>query len=930
MTRTDKTRYAIGIDLGTTNCALSFLESGRTDSPVSFEIPQRETESSVVRSRLLPSFFYLPQKAEWKRGQLRHDWSGAEETPDFAVGRYARSLAATQPGRVIHSAKSWICHGGVSREDRILPWHSDELIGDDRRSPVEVSAAYLQYLRQAWNHAHVGDDSRLERQTVTITVPASFDEAAQMLTVRAAEQAGFSPERIHLLEEPQAAFYSWLRQKDSPAELEQLLGDDPAKTVLICDIGGGTSDFSLFRVSRGATKPGIERIAVSEHLLLGGDNIDLAIAHILEGRLTKTKLSSRQWAQLVSAARELKERALSDKGSPEEELHVALAGEGSSLFARTLSAGILRSEVLAVVLEGFFPSCARDAVPQVQASGLKTLGLPYAQDSAVTRYLAAFVGGQPIDAVLFTGGSLTPVFLQEHIHNVIAGWQESAPRLLANHDMDLAVAHGAAAFSATFSTDSEAVDRHERIKAGYPRSLYLELASGSQAAGPSLLCVVPKGFDGHQPLRIDNLAMQARLGAPVRFQLFSSLHRESDRPGDLLKLHEAEFHPLSPLHTVLRAKDSSSSQRSGTTIDVALEVILMSTGMLQLFCVDRASGERWQLEFNVRDLARDDAAQYVGDTEIASSIDKVRYQKGLEKFEEHFGKKKKSDSDQDNPKYLVRTLEEIFGCERKDWDVSTLRRMWPTLREGMTRKSRSIGHEVSWLYLAGYALRPGYGVELDEWRVSELWKAYELGLAFPKERQAEEQWWIMWRRVAGGLSREQQEKIFDKIFPAIRKGNVPSSEIYMLAGSLERIEMGNKVRLGNYLVQQISEGRKQFLDQKFWALARIASRVLMHGSAESIVRPSFVEDWFSKLRGLSLRDKQYARLATFMAQAGRLVNDREFDLPPEIRSAMISLLEKSGIDETQIRPLREFVPADAAAKSQLFGEELPAGLILRG
>lgn len=920
-----KTKFSIGIDLGTTNCALSYIEMGSDREPKIFEVPQRESENALVRDKLLPSFYYLPVKAEWKRGQLKYDWMLDDETPDFVVGRYARSMAAVQPGRVIHSAKSWICHGGVSREDRILPWHSDELIGDERRSPVEVSAAYLGHLRRAWNHAHVGDDAKLEHQTVTITVPASFDETAQALTVRAAEKAGFLASQIHLLEEPQAAFYSWMRQPESSQILQEILasGFDRSAVILVCDIGGGTSDFSLLRVAPGPNQPLVERIAVSEHLLLGGDNIDLAIAHVLEGRFAGQRLSSRQWAQLVSAARDLKERALSEKGSSDEDLHVSLVGEGASLFAKALSTSIKRAEVLNIVLQGFFPPCAADVTPHINTIGLKTLGLPYAQDSAVTRYLASFVRGHSIDAVLFTGGSLTPGFLQEHLLNILTSWQNKAPRLLSNIDMDLAVARGAAAFSATFTAPGE-----ERIKSGYPRSLYLELAHGREGRERSLLCIVPKGFDGHAPLLIDSLNMKALVGSPVRFQLFSSLLLPDDKPGTLRKLPDAEFHPLSPLHTVLKPKEAKGV---GATIDVALEVMLMSTGMLQIFCVHKESGERWQLEFNVRDFSYDpaDATRSVATDVQASSVSPERFRLALDKIDEHFGKKKKADGDQDNPKYLVRTLEEILGLERKEWDIGTLRRLWPNLRDGMTRKSRSIGHEMSWLYLAGYALRPGYGVELDEWRVSELWKAYELGLAFPKERQIEEQWWIMWRRVAGGLSRDQQEKIFDKVFPAIRKGNVPSPEIYMLVGSLERIEMGNKVRLGNYLVQQISEGRKQFLDQKLWALARVASRVLMHGSAESIVRPSFVEEWFAKLRGFNIHDKQYARLTTFLAQAGRIVDDREFDLSPAIRSEMIAMLEKVDGDGTLTRPLQTFVPADAEAKGRLFGEELPVGLILQ-
>ncbi len=925
MTDKPKQHFFIGIDLGTTNCALSYTTAEHPDLPLCFPVLQWETDATVVNHNLLPSFYYLPQKAEWKRGQLKHVWADEQETPDFVVGRFARSVAATQPGRVIHSAKSWICHGGVSREDRILPWHSDELIGDDRRSPVEVSSAFLKHLKDAWNYAHVGDDNRLEQQVVTITVPASFDETAQMLTVRAAELAGFSRDRIHLLEEPQAAFYSWLRQKGSAEAVDQFLVDDTAKTVLICDIGGGTSDFSLFRMSRKNSLPQIERVAVSEHLLLGGDNIDLAIAQILETRLTRSKLSSKQWAQLVAYARQLKERALSDKGAIDEDLHVSLAGEGSSLFAKTLSAKIQRRDVLDIVLKGFFPECAAKDEPNVKSMGLKSLGLPYAEDSAVTRYLAKFIDGRQIDLVLFAGGTLIPEFLQQHLLAVIAGWQEQAPKLLVNNDMDLAVAHGAAAFSSTFrqkADDATSLVTSGRIKAGYPRSLYLELEHQGKVGERSLLCIVPKGFDGSKPLRIDSLKMQALVGSPVKFQIFSSLNRDSDKAGTLLKMHQAEFHPLNPLHTVLK----STTQRSESKSDVALEVVLMSTGMLQLFCVNKSGDERWQLEFNVRDFSYDSSGDSVSLAE--NDIVPERFQAAVEKISDHYGKKKKADSDQDNPKYLVRTLEEILGRDRKDWNVSVLRKLWPHLREGMTRKSRSLGHEIAWLYLVGYCLRPGYGVELDEWRVNDLWKAYELGLAFPKERQNEEQWWIMWRRVAGGLSRLQQEKLFDKVFPAIRKGNAPSLEVYMLAGSLERIEMNNKVRLGNYLVQQISEGRKQFLDQKLWALARIGSRVLMHGSSESIVRPVFVEDWFSKLRTLNINDKQYSRLSIFLSQAGRLVNDREFDLSTETRAAMIAMLKKVTVDESLIKPLREFVPVDADAKSKLFGEELPGGLVL--
>jgi molecular chaperone DnaK (HSP70) len=909
MNKSDASRYVIGIDLGTTNCALSYVDTkaGKDAPPVSLAIPQWETEGTTVAGEMLPSFYYVPVKAEHRRGQLKLPFHQASEPPDFAVGRLARLKASLVPGRVVHSAKSWLCHGGVSREDRILPWHSDEVIGDERRSPIEVSAAYLEHLRLAWDAA-LGD---FAAQDVTITVPASFDEVAQRLTLDAAAMAGFDRARVRLLEEPQAAFYYWLSKQ----------GQTPTGTVLICDIGGGTSDFSLFNVEAGAGgRPDIERIAVSEHLLLGGDNIDLALAHALERKMVGEgrKLSSRQWAQLVFESRKIKEKALSEMGAAgSDELFVSVAGEGASLFASTLTASLTRAEIEAQILDGFLPRCDRDAQPRKQRSGLLQLGLPYAQDTAMTRHLAAFLAGRRVDAVLFTGGTLKPPFVRERLVALISEWQGQAPLVLDNDAMDLAVAHGAACYGAVLRREVG------RIKSGYPRSLYIEAARAGGAH--ALVCVVPKGFDGHAPLSIEGLGLKVRTDRPVRFQLFSSIKRDKDAIGDVVPLDADMFHPLAPLHTKLDLAGGKS--KGDTLVDIALEVRLSETGILQLTA---AAGERrWQLDFNVRAAAQQlesDRAQ--SSPLVSQTIPEAKLKVARDKLDSFFGKRKLAEFEADNPKYLVRDLEEVVGRSREDWDTPFLRSLWPHLEQGLTRRGRSLGHEVSWLYLAGYSLRPGYGYELDEWRVAELWRAWELGMSFSKERQVEEQWWIMWRRVAGGLTRDQQDAIFAKIFPMVLKGEASSHEVYMLAGSLERLEMSKKIRLGNQLVQHIAFGKKQYLEQRMWALGRIASRVPLYGGPESIVRPKFIGDWFRELEGLDMSRPPYKGLLQFLAQAGRMVGDREFDLPEDLREAFLEKLVKSGATEEQQRVVREHVAVDTAARAQLFGESLPTGLVL--
>ena len=929
-------RYVIGIDLGTTNCALAYIDTEAPDlRPQSLLMEQWDSEGALIRSETLPSFYYIPVKLEWKRGQLALPWDASEaETspPDYAIGRLARLKSSQTPGRVIHAAKSWLCHSGVDRRERILPWHSDEVIGDERRSPIEVSAAYLTHLRKAWNHTfqRLGPAGQFENQEIVITVPASFDEVAQRLTMEAILLAGYPRERVRLLEEPQAAFYEWLGRHEEVLEKEFGEVNQESQTILVCDVGGGTTDFSLLSVSQGATgRPKIVRIGVSEHILLGGDNIDLGLARILEQKLLGEgrTLTSRQWAQLVAEARSLKERSLdllsqdSQRDSlKESEFYVSVAGEGGNIFASSLTVGIFPSAIYEHIVEGFFPFVGRDDRPRKQRGGLTQLGLPYAADSAVTKHLAAFLDGRPVNAVLFAGGTVKPLFLRDRVVSQIAAWQGFQPKVLHSDAVDLTVSLGAAQFALS---ERESFHRLQ-IKGGYPRSLYVEVASLGDKT--KLLCVVPKGFVGGQPLAVKATGLKAMTNRPVRFKLFSSLIRDQDQAGDLVVFDEETFRQLPSLDAKLMSEGPIQGDH---LMDVALEVTLQTTGILDVACVateDDRKGERWLLEFSLKDSGATSPA--VAFKPPQSVIETHKIDLARQKLDDFYGKKRRMDSQDGNPKYLLRDLEQLLGKPRDAWDTVFLRSLWPHLEQGLNRRNRSVGHELSWLYLAGFALRPGYGFEMDEWRVKELWRVYDQGLAFPKERQAEEQWWILWRRVAGGLSREQQEQVFARIFPQIRKGDAQSAEVYMLAGSLERIEMGQKVRLGQQLALQISTGKKQHLDQKMWALARIASRVPLYAGPQNIIRPSFIEAWAETLHPLNMSQIPYSRLTHFYAQAGRVTGDREFDLSPDLRRMFLERLIEGKAGDEFIRPVREFVPFKAQDHSVLFGESLPAGLWL--
>ncbi len=481
--------YLVGIDLGTTHTVVAYSGSSGTGGEPRIELfplEQLVKPGEVAALPLLPSVRYQASLDELAEADVALPWAATATASDYrpVLGEWARRLGAKSPGRLIASAKSWLSHPAADRTAPILPWGAPE--GIPKISPVEASASYLRHVREAWNSHH--PEAPLEAQELVVTVPASFDEASRALTLEASRLAGLP--RLKLLEEPQAVCYDWLWQHRHT--LQQQLAT--TRLLLVVDLGGGTLDLTLIKVDPGADEPKLTRIAVGNHLMLGGDNIDLALAHLAEGRLfdEDRRLSAAELSQLVEQCRVAKERLLVDDAP--ESVGVTLLGSGSRLIGSARSTELRRDETRALVLEGFFPVIGITDLPERKRSGVVEFGLPYVADPAITRHLAAFLGehrhvareavGDAVDipvpdALLLNGGVFRSPLVVRRLVDQLTAWGGVQPRLLENDRPDLAVAHGAVAYG--LARRGQAV---QRIAGGAARSIFLRVDDAEGTAPP--------------------------------------------------------------------------------------------------------------------------------------------------------------------------------------------------------------------------------------------------------------------------------------------------------------------------------------------------------------------------------------------------------------------------------------------------------------
>ncbi len=904
-------RYAIGIDLGTSNCALAWTRLQAGSPTQILQIPQWESEDRQVRLPVLPSFARILEP------EMAARFFGEDNAREQIVGLYARDSALVAEAAVVSSAKSWLCHPGVNRRARLLPWGSP--LDESRKlSPVEASALYLSYLREAWtrDQQQSGEPSDFQQQIITITVPASFDQVAQRLTLEAAALAGFPPQ-VRLLEEPQACFYAWLFKTGGQA-LRPLFAGRREVHVLVCDIGGGTSDFSLFRLSQdSADLPLIERVAVSDHLLLGGDNMDLALARLLEQQLG-LEASPRLWQQLVLQARRIKEEALLEDSTVDRLFQVGVQLDGGSgLFAQARTLALRGSTVRQSIEEGFFPWCGPNEQAREIEVGLREMGLPYARDSAITRQLASFLRGRPVDALLCNGGALTPPYLQQRLACLLGSWQGSPPvPLLQNDELHLAVARGAA----LFGRHSHLEDAR-KIGGGSGHSIYIEIQAGHKEDRQHLLCVIPQGAEVEQTHRLSKQNFHLQLNRPVQFQPYTSTRRERDHAGQIVRYNPQDFTPLPPLQTVARFPlDRLKKAPQGKVpeaVQVELEARLNSLGLLQLFLVSKDKSFhppiRWELEFNLRALTRsaleDEAA---GRSRLPPEI----MARCRAKLTGSFGPS------------LLRELEALTGQKRTEWPTALLRKFWEPLAEQITRRFLSPEYETTWLIAAGTFLRPGFGDPLDSYRMEQLWDLQTLELAHPQSKAVREQYGILWRRVSGGLSAEQQTLLYHQFRSLIASQVKQAAEATRMAAAFERLSQADKIDLWQILLAGLdkAENNRELL---FWSLGRLLNRSPLYGGVETVLPPEWVQQVFVKVSSWDWGDPLLAvPMLNFWRLAARLTNHRTIDLPRALREEIHHRLQSLHGPLPALRPLLEYLPRQPEDTDYIFGESLPPGLTM--
>jgi len=919
-------RYLVGIDLGTTHTVVAYADlakAARAEIQL-FHIDQLVVPGEVAAEPLLPSVRYHASPDELTEADIRLPWPSPEAEPDYrpVIGKLARVLGSKSQGRFVTSAKSWLSHGSADRTAAILPWGAPEEI--PKISPVEASASYLRHVRSAWNYRH--PEARLEDQEIVVTVPASFDEAARTLTLEAARLAGLP--NVRLLEEPQAVCYDWLWNHRN--SLRKQLAD--VRLLLVCDVGGGTTDLTLIKIEPGEDEPRLTRIAVGNHLMLGGDNIDLTLAHLAERRLMgdDRKLSAAELSQLVEQCRLAKERLLAPDAP--DSATVTLLGAGARLVGGARSVELTRNEAHGIALDGFFPMVSLADHPDRKRSGVVEFGLPYAADPAISKHLAAFLtqhfetarealqsdSAKPVpDAVLLNGGVFRSSIIAQRLVELVTSWGTHRPVLLKNDRPDLAVAYGAVAYG--LARRGHAV---QRIGGGSARSYFLVVETGRDEM-PKGICILPRGTDEGREIVLTDRTFLLRLGQPVRFNLASSSEDRRFQPGDLTAIDEDRFVHLPPLAAVL---DRESAQgRAEQAVQIAAS--LTEVGTLDLHCVAADNPEqRWKIEFQLRQAAPQ--------TTLPETRRHPRLDQAVEKIRVVFGKKAKA-ADAKMVKGLRGELEKILGS-RADWDTALLRDLFGALLEGLPHRRRSAEHERLWFSLTGYCLRPGFGYPLDDWRVEQVFAIYGQGLQFVNEVQNWTEWWTFWRRLAGGLNEEAQRSIFEDLADFInpetaKRGNLPAlakkrsyEDMVRLAAVLERLPASQKTELGRWLLQRLSKPGEPA--ESWWALGRVGARVPFHGSVHNVVSRSTAEEWLVQILNRDFKKEPHAGFAA--ALIARLSGDRERDIDPALKQRAIERLRAGKAPDSWIGMVSEVKELSEADEKRIFGEALPPGLKL--
>ena len=921
-------RYIVGIDLGTSNTAVAYapVKGGPVEG---FATDQLVAPGEIERRATLPSVIYLPSEHEFKPGALALPF---DEAPESVVGALARSHGARVPGRLITSAKSWLCHPAVDRESAILPPGGPREV--PRMSPVDASARILSHVVRAWDYHFA--DAPLADQHVVLAVPASFDVVARKLTLRAAAAAGLS-EHLSLIEEPQAAFYDFFSARE-----EALADEARPRLVLVVDVGGGTTDLTLIEArwtDDGA--PALNRVAVGDHILLGGDNMDMAVARLAEQRMKVPggRLDPARWALLTQSCRMAKEAILGDL-EPHAENSVSswklsVPGRGSRLIGGALKCELQADEIRALVLDGFMPRAGAHDVPRRRVrTGLAQLGLPYEDDAALTRHVAAFLARHDAypTSVLLNGGVFQSAVLQARLIEVIEGWGGPV-ELLEHSALDRAVARGATVFGQVQQ------GRGARIGGGSPRAYYVEVAGDATRKRPAL-CLIPRGQATGEVVELDQ-SFQLRVGRPVQFTLWATTDDREEQAGELIDLSDGDFTALPPVQAVLphRAGDDQS-------IPVHLTAQLTELGSLDVGCLAVSGGDaagpggRWKLEFALRGRGRTHENDGPPDGEgVAKGLTEAQRQGVTELVSLVFGKAARPVTAKE-VRQIRSALRQAMNARRETWTLPMLREMWELLGPGIKKRRRSADHEQVFFNQAGWFLRPGFGFPSDQWRMNRLWSLWDAGVEYHTDKNVWHAWWVMWRRVAGGLDKSRQQTLAREIIRWLapteaqieadrkrKKMRTPSGheEMLRLLASLERLEPAIKADWGAHCLERMEQGDDR--RSLGWCLARFGARVPFTGEVHNVVDPELAGEWVDRLLRLSWKKLPTAAFAT--AHIARKTEDRLRDVDGTVAHRAAQKLTEAKQPELA-RMVREVVMLDVSDEGTFVGDALPLGLLLDG
>lgn len=983
-----RSRYVVGIDLGTTNSAVAFVDtrSSRRDVGI-FRVEQLSDFGATVRSDTLPSFHYELTDAEAVPVDARFRL-GKEGEARGIVGILARERTLQVPGRGIGSAKSWLCHNGIDRASDLLPWHGDADVPS--LSPVEVSRRYLEHMRRQWDRDHPHD--LLRDQEVIVTLPASFDEVARQLTLEAAKRAGL--QNVVLIEEPQAAFYAWLHAHES--SWMNIL--KPGQSILVCDIGGGTTDFTLIRVIDSAiaaapvdaeiedpSKPGspprdedqsrlvsqklesvfgLHRVAVGEHLMLGGDNLDLTLAKHLEQQLLRDmpgveRLSPRQWDTLKAHARKAKESLLQD--SAPESYSISMPSSGSKLIAGNRNVVVDGNWARTLLIEGFFGHVPLESRPDTSQEGFQEFGLPYEQEPNVHKHLAQFLwdhrwagrseqdrgqlddrrAARP-DWVLFNGGVLESSAIREAVLTQIAHWFADArepdwkPGALEGNRLDLAVAQGAAYFGL--------VRRGEgvRIDARLARSYYLLVRQEPSQA----ICVMPASALPLDRYRLDSQPFELTLGEPVRFPLYCSSSQLTHAFGELIDVDENTMSPLPPVHTVLTLGRSQKKGKASVHLEselseigtLAMSVVTVPNSSEVSNVVDSEGAARWNLEFDVRSVRTEDSM--LSDAgQLRRVVDASMMQSAAKVLDSIFG-----EEGREKPKECYPRLTDALGLNRRDWPIPLLRELWRYLAEHSDSRKRSTDHEARWLNLAGWALRPGFGYPADDWRVQTTWRLIHNKLMHRSASSVAEGV-ILWRRIAGGFTEGQQNALFQDTWSRVKpmlggatvgreqlNTNV-SIELLRLLGSLERLQAKEKILAGDLALSALSKKKLEPLHHALlWMVGRMGCRVPVYASLQQTIPIDRVVVWIEKLLAMegSFTGTASNSYSLALMLLSRRTGDRYRDIPSVLRERVLATMRRLPAPELHLRLVEQGGALDEENTMDIVGDTLPLGFALHG